>query len=230
MPLTDEISQRGSNSALTPIERGRTTADEVERRLILAIATGDKAAGERVTEAEIALALNVSRVPAREAMKNLALRGILVGGEHRGLRVSDYGPDRLAELYELRVAIEKIIFQHVMRTGHDREPLLQELAEILERMRDLTGSGDAVALSSVDLDFHRAIARHSGNVLAAQIWEGLAQHVLIICCRDWTNAADRIGEVQLHERLADFIRAGNIDTLDDVLRNHFVAPRARNGG
>ena len=227
MPLTDDISQRGSNSALTPIERGRTTADEVERRLILAIATGDKAAGERVTEAEIAAALNVSRVPAREAMKNLALRGILVGGEHRGLRVSDYGPDRIAELYELRFAVEKIIFQHAMREGRDRGPLLRDLTKIVERMRDLTGSGDAVALSSVDLDFHRAVARHSGNELAAQIWEGLAQHVLIICCRDWTNAADRIGEVQLHERMVEFIGTGDINDIDQVLRNHFVSPRLR---
>ncbi len=57
-----------------------------KERLILAIARGDKAAGERITEAELASALNVSRVPAREAMQKLLLRGILVGGSQRGLR------------------------------------------------------------------------------------------------------------------------------------------------
>ncbi|MBL8595688.1 MAG: GntR family transcriptional regulator [Devosia sp.] len=213
--------------ALSPIERARTTTDEVEERLILAIATGDKAFGDRITEAEIASALRVSRVPAREAMKNLLLRGVLVEGEQRGLRVSDYSAARIAELFELRLAIERIIFEHVMRQGRDRAPLLQELETIVDRMRSLAGSGDAVALSSVDLDFHRTVARHSGNELAAQIWEGLAQHLLIVFCRDWSSASDRTGEVQLHERLIEFIRNGSLADLDVVLKLHFSEPAQR---
>src|SRR6185312_2302596 len=110
MPRRQTI-EPASQTALSPIRRSKTTADEVEERLIIAIATGDKAAGERITESEIAAALQVSRVPAREAMQKLQLRGILVGGEQRGLRVSDYSPSRIAELFELRFAVEKIIFQ-----------------------------------------------------------------------------------------------------------------------
>ncbi len=213
--------------ALSPIERARTTTDEVEERLILAIATGDKAYGDRITEAEIAAALKVSRVPAREAMKNLLLRGVLVENEQRGLRVSDYGDARTAELFELRFAIERIIFQHAMREGHDRKPLLDALAGIVDRMRALSGSGDAVALSSIDLEFHRAVARHSGNEMAAQIWEGLAQHLLILFCRDWVSASDRTGEVRLHETLVEYIRNGSLDDLDPVLKRHFSDPAHR---
>ena len=40
--------------ALSPIRRAKTAADEVEERLVMAIARGDKAAGERITEAGIA--------------------------------------------------------------------------------------------------------------------------------------------------------------------------------
>jgi GntR family transcriptional regulator, rspAB operon transcriptional repressor len=67
-----------AGSALSPIRRPRTTADEVEERLIIAIARGDKVSGERITEAEIASALRVSRGPAREAMQKLQVRGILL--------------------------------------------------------------------------------------------------------------------------------------------------------
>ncbi|MDP1731441.1 MAG: GntR family transcriptional regulator [Devosia sp.] len=209
---------------LSPIRRGKTTADEVEERLLMAIARGDKAAGERITEAELASALNVSRVPAREAMQKLQLRGVLVGGKQRGMRVSDYSERRIAELFELRFAIEKIIFQHVMREGHDRAPLIAELEQIVANMREMSGSGDPVALSSVDLDFHRTVARHSGNELAAQIWEGLAQHMIIVFCRDWSSAADRTGEVRLHEALTEYLRHGSLDDIDSVLANHFSEP------
>lgn len=214
-------------AALSPIRRGKTTADEVEERLVLAIARGDKAAGDRITEAELASVLNVSRVPAREAMQKLQLRGILVESSQRGLRVSDYSRRRIAELFELRFAIEKIIFLHVMRESHDRGPLIAELEQIVETMRAMAGSGDPVALSSIDLDFHRAVARHSGNELAAQIWEGLAQHMIIVFCRDWANAADRTGEVRLHEGLIDFLRDGSIDDIDAKLAKHFSAPATR---
>lgn len=218
-----------TGSALSPIRRPRTTADEVEERLIIAIARGDKASGERITEAEIASALQVSRVPAREAMQKLQVRGILVGGDKRGLRVSDYSGRRIAELFELRFAIEKIIFQHVMRQSHDKTELLEELEQILERMAEYSNSGDPVALSSIDLDFHRAVAKHSGNVLAAQVWEGLAQHLIIVFCRDWSTASDRTGEVRLHRKMIDFLCSGSLDNIDVVLTDHFSEPGLRKG-
>lgn len=227
MPDAPDLTRTVRRPALSPIERARTTTDEVEERLILAIATGDKSFGDRITEIEIATALRVSRVPAREAMKNLLLRGVLVEGESRGLRVSDYSEARIAELFELRLAIEKIIFVHAMRAGHDRAPMLAALDAIVERMRRLSGSGDPVALSMVDLDFHRAVARHAGNALAAQIWEGIAQHLLIVFCRDWNNASDRTGEVRLHERLIEFIRNGELADLEDMLKLHFSEPAKR---
>ena len=215
---------RAAFPALSPIRKPRTTADEVEHRLIIAIARGDKASGERVTEAEIASALEVSRVPAREAMQKLQLRGILVADGKRGLRVSDYGRRRIAELFELRFAIEKIIFQRVMRHDHDRTELLAELEEILTHMASLSDSGDPIALSSVDLDFHRTVAKHSGAELAAQVWEGLAQHLIIVFCRDWSSASDRLGEVRLHRNMIEFLRSGAIADIDSVLADHFSEP------
>lgn len=224
--VRDTIDQE---APLSPIRRAKTTADEVEDRLILAIARGDKAAGDRITEAELASALSVSRVPAREAMQKLQLRGILVGGGPRGLRVADYSASRIAELFELRLAIEKIIYQHAFKAGRDRTALIAELERMVDQMARLSGSGDPVALGSVDLDFHRAVARFSGNQLAAQIWEGLAQHMLIVFCRDWSSASDLTGEVQLHRQLIEFLKAGSIDQIDEVLAKHYTEPAIRAG-
>lgn len=222
-PLANDLSRD-----IAPIARGRTTTDEVVDRLILAIARGRKAPGERITEAEVAAAFHVSRVPAREAMQKLQLRGVLVGGpDQRGLRVVDYGEKRLADLYELRLAMETIFFRHVLASDGDRASLVRDLKATLKAMAALSGSGDPVALASVDLEFHRAVARHSGNDMAVEIWEGLAQHLLIVFCRDWADAADQTGEVRLHARLIDFIEDGDPADIEAVLRNHFSPPFAR---
>lgn len=217
----------GAASALSPITPARTAAEEVEERLIMAIARGDKQPNERVTEAEIASALNVSRVPVREAMQKLQLRGILVDGPQRGLRVLDYSEKRIVELFGLRLAVEKIIFQHVMASGRDNRALFADLERILHEMGALSSSEDPVALSSTDLSFHRAIARHSGNVLAAQIWEGLAQHMMIVFCRHWSHATNMLGEVDLHRNLIHYLKKGSIADVDEVLLTHFSDPAAR---
>jgi GntR family transcriptional regulator, rspAB operon transcriptional repressor len=210
-----------SSPALSPIQRPRTTSEEIEERLIIAIARGDKLSGERITEAELATAFRVSRVPAREAMQKLQLRGILVGGEQRGMRVADYSEQRIAELYELRIAVEKIIIQHVMREGRDNSALFSELSEIVARMAKLSDSDDPLALGTADIDFHRAIVSHSGHQLGAQIWEGLAQHLLIFFCRDWSNTADRLSEVRLHKQMIDFLKSGAAGDIDRVLAKHY---------
>jgi DNA-binding GntR family transcriptional regulator len=214
--------------ALSPISRARTATEEVEQRLIMAIARGDKAPGERITESELASALNVSRVPAREAMQKLQLRGILVAGsDQRGLRVLDYSDQRIAELFELRLAIEKLIFRHVMQSPEILAALVPDLNRIVGKMNELSTSADPVVLSSVDLEFHRYIAQHSGNKLAAQIWEGLAQHMLIVFCRHWSSASNRAGEVELHKELVRFIQSGAVGDVERVLKDHFLQPDSR---
>src|SRR5690606_32283464 len=112
----------------------------------MAIARGDKQPGERVIESDLATALNVSRVPVREAMQKLQLRGILVEGPQRGLKVLDQSDKRIAELYELRLSVEKIIFQHVMAKVGANGALFADLEHILAEMGALSTSDDPVAL------------------------------------------------------------------------------------
>jgi GntR family transcriptional regulator, rspAB operon transcriptional repressor len=65
MPTEPASASNMQVIAMAPIRRARTAAEEVEERLIIAIALGEKQPGERLTEAEISTALEVSRVPAR---------------------------------------------------------------------------------------------------------------------------------------------------------------------
>ena len=91
-------------------------------------------------------------------------------------------------------------------------------------MAELSDSGDPLALSSIDLDFHRAIASHSGNELAAQIWEGLAQHLVIVFCRDWSDADGPAGRGAAAPAVDRLPRTGSVDDIDTVLATHFSGP------
>lgn len=210
--------------ALDPIQQAASAAQLVEQRLILAIATGEKAAGERVTEAEIAKALQVSRVPVREAMQKLQVRGILVADGRRSLKVLDHSEKTVSELFKLRLAVERIVVADVMGLP-DKSALIADLEAITAQMARLADSSDPVALSASDLDYHRTIARHSGNGLAERVWEGLAQHLQIVFCRDWSSdrRSLRMAEVAVHEAFTQFIAEGNIEDIDKMLWQHFFS-------
>jgi GntR family transcriptional regulator, rspAB operon transcriptional repressor len=211
-----------AHDGLSPIRRLGTLADEVADRIIMAIVRGEKAPGERVTEAEIAQAMNVSRVPAREAMQKLQLRGILVSEDVRGLRVADFSEERIAELYEVRLSIEKILFRHALPRCRRHPKLIDRLEAIVDRMEAASNAHDVVATSLLDVEFHGCVAEISGNELAARVWEGLKPHLIIIFCREWSRAPNQPGEVKLHRDLCELLRTGSIRDIDATLSDHIL--------
>jgi DNA-binding GntR family transcriptional regulator len=205
-----------------PIQRSRTIADEVADRIIMAIVHGEKSPGERITEAEIAQAMNVSRVPAREAMQKLQLRGILVAEDIRGLRVADFSDARIAELYEVRLAIEKILFKHALPRCRRNPETIDRLNAIVGRMAAAVGAQDIIAASLLDVEFHETVADISRNVLAAQFWEGLKPRLIVIFCREWSRAPNLVVEVELHRKLCDLLREGSVRDVDAALTRHII--------
>jgi DNA-binding GntR family transcriptional regulator len=214
------------HSGLSPIQRSGTIADEVADRIIMAIVRGEKQPGERITEAEIAEAMNVSRVPAREAMQKLRLRGILVLEDVRGMRVADFSEERIAELYEIRLAIEKIIFRHALPRCRSHPELVDRLEAIVDRMHAASQAHDVVAIGLLDVEFHQTVAEISGNELAARFWDGLSPHLVIIFCREWSRAPNPPGEVKIHRDLCELLRTGSIEDIDAMLTNHIINPQS----
>lgn len=220
--LDHPSAQRG----FRPIERARTIPDEVADRIIMAIVYGEKLPGDRITEAEIAGGMNVSRVPAREAMQKLALQGILEASELRGMRVADFSEERINELYEVRLAIEKVIFRHAMRRAAENPALLEPLEALVEAMNSIASNGDHIAVGQLDVEFHRTVAHIAQNKMAERIWEGLSQHLLIVFCREWIRAEDPPQEVKLHRELLELLRSGREEEIDAILTAHVIGPHS----
>ena len=68
--------------ALRPI----TLVEQVVDAFVKAAAEGQILPGDRIVEADLAKALNVSRVPVREALRLLESQGIVVNSPYRGMR------------------------------------------------------------------------------------------------------------------------------------------------
>ena len=103
------------------------------REMILA---GGLAPGERVTEAELATLLGVSRTPVRQALPALAQEGLLVPAGKRGYSVRAFTAQHSIEALRLRAVLEGFAARQVA----ERRPS----ATVLSALKACLAEGDAL--------------------------------------------------------------------------------------
>lgn len=168
--------------SLPPIERGTLadrTADAIRRRIVL----GQVRPGQRLEPMrEVARQLGVSLGVVREAVAQLKAEGMVEVRQGRGTFVARrpraartlravQRRARRADVAELRTAVEPVVAASAAKSaGGRRRGRERELGELRlavgERSR-ARASPDAQVFTTADLEVHRAVARLSGNAVAA---------------------------------------------------------------
>jgi DNA-binding GntR family transcriptional regulator len=136
------------------------------------ILCGELPAGHVVSELTLAREIGMSRTPIREAIRQLDQEGVLKQVPRYGTVVQRLSRRDLAELYELREALEP--FAVAQAAGRVRpedlrllEKLCDEIKAIAETMQKAKRATPDAAmmkrLLSADLGFHLVLLRASGN-------------------------------------------------------------------
>jgi DNA-binding GntR family transcriptional regulator len=141
----------------------------VEKQIRAAIASGELAPGERISEVAIAKRLGVSATPVREAFRHLERDGLIEVAPYRGARVRNLSERDLAESYSLRAHLENM----AIRLAFPRlvEDDYAQLAEHIRSMEECAHADDLVGVVEHDVAFHRHILRAADHDLLAQTWE-----------------------------------------------------------
>ena len=154
-------------------EPTRSMQEKAYFHLLRRMLAGELAAGTPLSEASLAKELGISRTPLREAIRRLAAEGFLRQIPNRGTMVVEFSKRDIAELYELREALEVYAVgkaaEHELRPA-DRETLERTLTEVLALHADLLATGKP-GLSAeqmqrfvqIDLSFHDTLVRAAAN-------------------------------------------------------------------
>src|SRR4029079_610765 len=78
------------------------------------ILRGDYPDGEPLRQDALADELGVSRIPVREALRQLESEGLVTFQPHRGAVVSTLSLDEIVELFELRAEIESDVLRRAV--------------------------------------------------------------------------------------------------------------------
>jgi DNA-binding GntR family transcriptional regulator len=197
-----------------PIAR-RTVAAEAAEILRQRILTGDLKSGQPIRQEQIAQELGVSRIPLREALKQLEAEGFVTIEPHKGAVVSTLSLAEVEELFELRIHLESWLLRDAI--PRMREADFAQFDAIIDESR----MPDNVAhWGDVNWRLHEAMYRPAGKPISLRflkrIHDNLDRYLRlqITLTQDWDRAH---GD---HQQLIELCRARDVETAVAVLERH----------
>ncbi|MFI6765827.1 GntR family transcriptional regulator [Streptomyces sp. NPDC050355] len=174
--------------------------------------------GMLLTEGELADAVGVSRTPVREALLRLEVEGLIKLYPKKGALVLPVSAQEIADVVETRLLVEKHAAAKAVPAG---EPLIGELTELLETMREQAAAGDLAAVSVTDRAFHAAIVRSAGNQILDRLYEQLRDRQLRMGVAVMHAHPDRIAKnIAEHAEILQALRAGDAAAATDAVHRH----------
>jgi DNA-binding GntR family transcriptional regulator len=132
--------------------------EDIMRALFERIYEGVYGSGARLKELELATEFGVSRTPVREILQHLARLRLVRIIPNKGAEVIGLTVDDVAELYEIRMALELLALESALPSIR-----LRELSEFRKRFQAIRGDVDPQEMSNLDNELHGYITRASNK-------------------------------------------------------------------
>ena len=197
--------------------RLQAAPDLVERvygALLDAISEGSLAPGARITQEEIALQLAVSRQPVLQALQLLRKDGLVKGAPGRGVVVAPLEPGWIADVYEVRGALDMLAARLAAERGASIDPKYVEQGRRAARGRSIR------AMIEADMAFHNAIYAASGNPLVGQSARVHWVHLRRVMGAALQSSRQRETVWNEHEAIAEAIGAGDAKRAERLIGQH----------
>lgn len=196
---------------------GETTVAVVAQRLRARLLNGDLEPGQRLTTEALAAELGVSRVPVREALRQLAGQGLVDITDRRGARVVDApSVEPLLELLRVRRQLEPWAASEA--ATHRSADDLDAMAGFVAAGEAARASGDGAGAAQAHHDLLVAILAAGGNEVLEQTGRPLVDRTMVVFRRLPAGALPD-GWVA-HRRTVEAIGAGDRRAAAAAVRHH----------
>jgi DNA-binding GntR family transcriptional regulator len=196
--------------------RTASAADLVFEEIYERVVTLDLPPGSRLSEADVARQMGVSRQPVRDAFYRLSLLGFLQIRPLRPTTVARISEDAVHQARFIRTALE------VETTGEAAVRMdagdLAELDAAIEEQRRAVAADDRLRFHALDDEFHHRICRVSGHDYAWTLIRDNKAHMDRVRYLSLSFGAE--SALEDHERILDALRSGDAGSAGDRMREH----------
>ncbi len=204
--------------------------ETVADRLRDEILDGHLPAGARLVEADLASRFGVSRGPIRDALADLSRSGLVVDLPRRGTSVASLREQDLAEVYEVRRALEEGAVRMAIARGTAED--FAEMDRLLAATENAYHAGSLPVAWEADMAFHRVYCRMAGNGRLLELVDRLASQTLLLMRTALAEHASLAWTppVEVPRRIADAIRARDGEGAVRAVANHYQYTEDRLAG
>jgi len=199
---------------LLQLETTPDLAEQVYSALLDAISAGSLKPGQRITQEELAEQLAVSRQPVMQALRLLKKDGFVQDAPGRGLLVTPLDARWIAQVYEVRGALDALAVRLAAEQHTRLDPAL------FTRGREAVARGDIKAMIDADLAFHCALYQAAQNPLIEQSALLHWHHIRRAMGEALQTSALREPVWDEHEAIAKAVAAGNAQQAEALMRHH----------
>lgn len=214
--LTQFSAARLSDVRDTPL------AKLVRDDMLALILQGALAPGQRISEPEVAFRLGVSRVPVREALRELESSGLIVARKHSGVFVRELDATEIRDLYEMRGLLDGFAGRRAAELpSAQRDALLALLDASVASMRQSLKQQDVPAYYAENLRFHWAIVESVGNRQLSDSYRGIVQQLHLARLKNLSQDVGMQASIAEHVDIVQALRSAN-PVRSEALMSHHV--------
>lgn len=206
-------------SKMQPIVSSSLSSEAFDK-VLEAITSGEFDPGQRLSEAELARQLGISRGPLREALGRL--EGRLVTRTPRiGVRVIEFTKEDLEALYITREALEGMSARLASERMSDAK--LRELRELLESHshQPELAAGEVYVQRSKDDDFHFSIIRAAKcDRLERLLMDEIYYQLRIHRRKSSTQPGRALAALDEHHMIVQALESRDPDRAEAAMRTH----------
>ena len=189
--------------------------------MLTLILNGDLVPGQRISEPDVASRLRVSRVPVREALRELESSGLVVSRKHSGVFVRQLQAAEIGDLYQMRGLLDG--FAGRCAAGlpdSERTSLLALLETLVDAMLEAFRRHDVQGYYGENLHFHWAIVASAGNGQLIETYRGIVQKLHLSRLKNLSQDLGMQASMDEHVRIVQAIREGDAPRCEALMSHH----------
>ncbi len=196
----------------------RSLHDELLARLRKAIVDGDYDQGEKLSESDLCARFGVSRTPLREAVKVLAIEGLVRLTPNRGANIASITSQDIADLFPIMGALEALGGE-LAATRVTQEQLVA-IKSAHATMMSHYKAGETDLYLKVNEEIHIAIMEAAQNAPLMIKWQNLMVRIMRVRFRAKMSATHWKKAIDDHEAMIAALETRDPVALSRILKQH----------
>ncbi|WP_394792444.1 GntR family transcriptional regulator [Rhodoferax sp.] len=177
--------------------------------------------GQRINEPDVASRLRVSRVPVREALRELESSGLVVARKHSGVFVRTLEAGDIRDLYQMRGLLDGFAGRCAAQLpAAERTTLVALLGKSIDTMLVAAGQHEVQRYYAENLHFHWAIVEAAGNRQLSDTYRGIVQKLHLSRLQNLAQDVGMQVSIAEHVEIVQALRNADATRCESLMAHH----------